>query len=242
MLTGTASTPEGTRLYVIGDVHGCLAELTSLFAMIERDMALADFDTCRIITIGDYVDRGPESSGVIDYLIEMSNSHDLVCLLGNHDQRLLEFMDIPETIAEPFFYQGGRETVASYGIDVGSEPDMRMVSRAMKRTMPKAHLRFLNNLQLIHQEGDYAFCHAGIRPEIPIADQQASDLLWIREPFLVWQKPHEKVIVHGHTIHDFFDVQPNRINVDTGAFATGVLTCAVLQGSEIDKLQTRGLR
>lgn len=238
MLVGEAKTPDGLRLYAIGDVHGCLAQLQALFRQIESDLQFSTYETYKIITIGDYVDRGPSSKGVIDFLIDAQARHDLICIRGNHDQRLLEFLDIPEEVGDMFLTYGGRETLSSYGIEVGNVPDFPELSRQLQRAIPRRHIRFLDSLKLLHIEGDYCFAHAGIKPETQLHDQQAKDLLWIRNEFLTYQKPHEKVIVHGHTINDQFDVQPNRINVDTGAYESGVLTSAVLFGSEIEKLQT----
>ncbi len=242
MLVGDAKTPDGMRIYAIGDVHGCLSELEGLFHQIEFDLQFNSHETYKIITIGDYVDRGPDSKGVLDFLIEAQTRHPMVCLRGNHDQRLLEFLDIPEEIGESFLTYGGRETLDSYGIEVGEEPDFNDISHKLRRAIPRAQIRFLDSLDLMHIEGDYVFVHAGIKPNIPLDHQVAKDLLWIRNEFITYQKPHAKVVIHGHTINDQFDVQPNRINVDTGAFSSGVLTTAVLQRSEIGKLQTSPMR
>lgn len=242
MLVGEAKAPVGRRIYAIGDIHGCVSEVEDIFHQIEFDLKFSSFDSYIIITVGDYVDRGPDSRGVIEFLIGAQRRHPLVCLLGNHDQRFLEFLEVPDEVGEVFLHYGGREALHSYGVEVGETPDIANLSRQLKRQIPRSHLNFLRNLQLQHIEGDYAFVHAGIKPEVPMAEQSAKHLLWIREEFLTYQKPHEKVIVHGHTIHDSFDIQPNRINTDTGAFNSGKLTCAVLFGSEIEKLQTTGMR
>ncbi|MGB7286947.1 MAG: metallophosphoesterase family protein [Salaquimonas sp.] len=238
MLEGEAKTPEGMRIYAIGDIHGCLRQLQDIFRQIEFDLLYSNFETYRIITIGDYVDRGPDSKGVIDFLIKAKKQHDLVCLRGNHDQRLLEFLDIPEKVGDGFLTYGGRETLNSYGIEVEEVPNFEALARKLKQAMPRSHIRFLDSLGLIHIAGDYAFVHAGVKPGVALADQSPRDLLWIRNEFIQHQKLFEKVIVHGHTISDYFDVQPNRINTDTGAFDSGILTCVVLQTSEIEKLQT----
>jgi len=244
MLLGEAETPENTRIYAIGDIHGCLAEATQLFAMIEADMALSPQMRFTIVTVGDYCDRGPDSSGVINFLIEKSRQYpvgsntSLICLRGNHDQRFLEFMDLPDQTWEGFLTYGGRQTLMSYGIDPDGSVTVAELARAFKQAVPRQQTRFLDNLPLMHVAGGYAFVHAGIRPGIALEQQSADDLLWIRNSFLQFQGAHTHVIVHGHTIDERFDVQANRINVDTGAFESGILSCAVLEGRQMRKMQT----
>jgi serine/threonine protein phosphatase 1 len=242
MIMGEACVPANTRLYAIGDIHGCISELKTLFDMIEADMNPAHQNV--VITVGDYCDRGPDTHGVIEFLTSKiaeyagSRIHQLVCLRGNHDQRFLEFIDIPQEVGDPFLTFGGRQTLMSYGIDPDAHPNHSSMARAFGREVPRHHLRFLDALPLMHVAGDYAFVHAGIRPGRALEDQSVDDLLWIRNAFLQHQGAHSHVIVHGHTIYERFDVQPNRINLDTGAFETGILSCAILEGTSMRKLQT----
>jgi len=238
MLTGEASAPEGMRLYAVGDTHGHLALARALFNRIEADLASAPVKRHRIVMLGDYCDRGPETRGLIDFLIERQNRHDMVFLLGNHDQRLVEFPDMADEIGEAFLHFGGRETLASYGVDADGASSLRAAGKAFARAMPASHRRFFENALLSHEEGDYFFCHAGVKPGVPLAAQEPKDLLWIRHEFLQHQGDFGKVVVHGHTPWNRVDIQPNRINVDTGAYETGILSCVVLEGRDIRVLQT----
>ena len=238
MRTGEAGTPEGMRLYAVGDTHGHLALARALFNRIEADLASAPVKRHRIVMLGDYCDRGPETRGLIDFLIERQNRHDMVFLLGNHDQRLVEFPDMADEIGEAFLHFGGRETLASYGVDADGASSLRAAGKAFARAMPASHRRFFENALLSHEEGDYFFCHAGVKPGVPLASQEPKDLLWIRHEFLQHQGDFGKVVVHGHTPWNRVDIQPNRINVDTGAYETGILSCVVLEGRDIRVLQT----
>ena len=240
MLTGEASAPEGLRLYAVGDTHGHLTLARALFGKIEADLARNPPPRHRIVMLGDYCDRGPETRGLIDFLIEQGNHHDMVYLLGNHDQRMLEFPDMADETGEAFLHFGGRETLASYGIDADAATSLRAAGKAFGRALPSSHRRFLGDALLCHEEGDYFFCHAGVKPGIAFEAQQPADLLWIRHEFLQHQGDFGKVVVHGHTPWDRVDIQPNRINVDTGAYDTGILSCVVLEGRDIRVLQTDG--
>lgn len=248
MLVGVAQVPAHSRVYAIGDIHGCLTELTALFALIEADMETATGMDCTVVAVGDYCDRGPDTKGVLDFLIEKTASYKgnsrrkLVCLRGNHDQRFLEFLDLPDQTGEAFLTYGGRQTLASYGIDPDGCKTLAELSGAFARAVPKLHIRFLDALPLMHIEGDFAFVHAGIRPGRALKEQTADDLLWIRNAFLKHESSHSHVIVHGHTIDERFDINTNRINVDTGAFETGILSCAVMEGKTLRKLQTPARR
>lgn len=238
MILGEASAPPGLRLYAIGDIHGCLEQLEALFASIDSDLAANPVQDHEIITLGDYVDRGPDSRGVIEFLARQHQSRPLTCLRGNHDQRMLEFMDIPEEIGEAFLFFGGRELLESYGLDPSASHGISALAREFRRAVARNHVEFVDNLELSASRGDYFFCHAGIRPGVPLDAQQPNDLLWIREEFLIHQHPHPKVIIHGHTPRDTVDIQPNRINVDTCCFQSGVLSCVVLEGKSHRFLQT----
>ena len=238
MRTGEARTPDGLRVYAIGDMHGCLGLVRRLFAIIESDIAARPVAQYRIICLGDYCDRGEDSRGVIEYLIDATGRHDVVHLLGNHDQRLLEFPRAAEEMGEAFLYYGGRETLISYGVDPDQSIGLRGLGRAFAAALPSAHRRFLEAAALSHVEGDYFFAHAGVKPGVLLHEQSAGDLLWIRHEFLQYQGDFGKVVVHGHTPWDYVDIQPNRINVDTRAFESGVLSCVVLEENRISILQT----
>lgn len=228
------AVPPGTRLYVVGDIHGRADLLRILHEAIIEDAA--DAPPRRVIVyLGDYVDRGAESSAVIEMLASGPPAgFEAVHLLGNHEAWLLDFLDDPDQGAG-WIMNGGSATLLSYGVDAAGISFQRdRLARArdeLRAKLPPAHLAFLRSLKLSHVEGDYLFVHAGIRPGVPLDRQSADDLVWIRDEFLFSDADHGKVVVHGHTIVDEPEVLDNRIGIDTGAFATGRLTCLVLEGT-----------
>lgn len=232
----SSSVPEGTIVYAIGDIHGRLDLLQKLEAMIECDAAGIDASRRLIVCLGDFVDRGDDSYGVIEHLLQNApGSFERICLIGNHESYFLRFLD-DRTVAAAWLANGGRETLSSYGVpppsgfDIdGNSEEMQVELRAR---VPESHLAFLRSLALSHREGDYLFVHAGVRPGVPIDRQDPDDLMWIREEFLADQRDFGAVVVHGHSIRPDPENLANRIGVDTGAYTTGHLTCAVLWGSE----------
>lgn len=226
-----AAIPEGDLVYAIGDVHGRLDLLKKLWAMIEIDAKGSDSHKT-VVFVGDYVDRGPDSKGVIDFLLhlELANS-DFVFLRGNHDQSILDF------IADSSFYRswrlfGAPETLVSYGVKPPRFDDDQSFERARQefvRQCPAEHVKFLQALRHSYSLGDYFFAHAGIRPGIAIEDQDPQDLLWIRDEFLNSKLPSGQVVVHGHTPEEVPKRRTYRIGIDTGAYATGKLTALVLE-------------
>lgn len=238
-----AHAPDGMTLYGIGDVHGERALLEALLDAIRRDIAdRAAADRVAVVFLGDYVDRGPDSRGVLDILLRRPmGDADHRFLLGNHEQAMLDFLRDPEGGAGWLGY-GGLMTADSYG--VRAAPPMDAAGRAAFRdalaaAMPSGHKAFLEGLETAVVYGDYAFVHAGVRPGRRLADQSSEDLLWIREPFLDWKGPFEKRVVHGHTIRPAPEVLPNRIGIDTGAYATGTLTAVALSGRTVRVIQAR---
>lgn len=234
--------PPGTRVYAVGDIHGRADLLARLHALIRRDAAASAAERNVLIHVGDYVDRGLQSRQVLEMLAgDAMPGFERVDLIGNHDAWMLRFLDDP-AIAPAWLANGGLETLLSYGVGRAADaaPDERhaRMSRDLAAALPAAHLDFLRNLQRTHREGDYVFVHAGIRPGVALDDQEPDDLLWIREPFLDDDRDHGLVVVHGHTIAERPEVFDNRIGIDTGAFATGRLTCLVLEGADHRFLQT----
>lgn len=225
----TAAVPKAKRIYAIGDIHGCAAELDALLDLIAADAH--DSGVVQLIFLGDYVDRGPDSKSVISRLISLKKSHpDAIFLKGNHEAIMLDFLSDPEDMYH-WLDWGGEETLESYGVDkvLGRAPEELAAELSSK--IPASHLSFLKSLPLTHIEGDYLFVHAGLRPGVALEDQQEEDLLWIRKRFhhaAADERP-EQVVVHGH--------QPMkkpldagwRIGVDTGACWTGKLTAVVLE-------------
>ena len=222
------------RLYVIGDIHGRSDLLDEMVGKIQGDMARHDAVDCLTITLGDYVDRGPDSRGVLERLSRNPFPTPYVGVRGNHEQLLERFMDDP-LIAHQWRRFGGLETLHSYGVpikDVMVGKGYEQAARALRAAVPQRHLLFLGSLQPSVTIDQYYLCHAGVRPGVPLAKQSARDLMWIRDDFLKSEVEFEKIIVHGHTPCDWPEVRSNRINIDTGAFATGRLTCLVLDRTE----------
>lgn len=227
-----AATPEGTRLVAIGDIHGCLGLLDRLLEAIDAEIAADAPDDWRIITLGDHTDRGPNSRGVIDRMIERSADERHLSLRGNHDTGMVDFLTGPAN-HRLFVEFGGVETAASYGVTLDTSDEERFAAsrRALIDAVPSTHLEFLTNLNLSATFGDYFFCHAGIRPGVPLDVQVQDDLIWIRKEFLDHEGLHPKLIVHGHTPADQPEILRNRINIDTGAYSTSVLTALVAEGT-----------
>ncbi|MFC3714020.1 metallophosphoesterase [Sphingoaurantiacus capsulatus] len=232
--------PAGVRVYAIGDIHGRLDKLRDMETQIAAHLAAhgAAPETF-VVLLGDYVDRGPESRSVIDHLLG-GNFAGLPTrrLLGNHEAALLTFLDDP-SIGPAWLAYGGMATLASYGVSLPSVPvDDRMeyLRQALIAQLPPAHLEFLQSLELTVQVGDYLFVHAGVRPGRTLEQQSRSDLLEIREPFLGHRRPLPWRVVHGHTVSDAAEVLPSRIGLDTGAYASGRLTAAVIEGASVEIL------
>ncbi|MFO1074312.1 MAG: metallophosphoesterase family protein [Geminicoccaceae bacterium] len=239
--------PRGLRVYAIGDIHGRIDLLLALEQMIAADIAQSGrLRNCVLVYLGDFVDRGFESRKVLDHLLARpADGIERVHLLGNHDLWLREFAQgggVEEEMAASWIRFGGDATLLSYGIKLDlAKPEAERLAEAqelLQRRLPPTHATFLAELDRAFGLGDYFFCHAGIRPEVPLTHQSDTDLLWIREPFLSWNGSCGKIVVHGHTVEDQPVVRHNRIGIDTGACWTGRLTCLVLEGTRHRFLQT----
>ena len=240
-LAAAPRVPEGTRVYAVGDIHGCDDLLAAMHRQIRADADAAPEERKVVVYLGDYVDRGTNSRAVIETLVsDPLDGFERVMLCGNHDAWMLEFLDDID-VGMPWLFNGGGATLLSYGV-AGDARSLRnsldQTQEAFRRALPAAHRRFLADLRLTYREGDYLFVHAGIRPGVAFEQQQPQDLLWIREGFLDSDADHGCLVVHGHTISEMPESMPNRIGIDTGAFATGRLTCLVLRGTERRFLQT----
>jgi serine/threonine protein phosphatase 1 len=236
--------PPGSRLYAIGDIHGRLDLLKRLLTLIRDDAARSTSPRKAVIYLGDYVDRGSDSKGVIDLLLTrpMKNAgFEEIHLMGNHEDAMLQFLADARSGLNWFAY-GGLETLASYGVRPprfsAAEDDLNRAQRELAERMPRDHLEFIRHMKLSHEEGGYVFVHAGMRPGVALADQIGQDLMWIREEFLESTVDFGKLVVHGHTISDAPQVLPNRIGIDTGAFYSGKLTALALEGAEREFIQT----
>ena len=216
------------RIYAIGDIHGRLDLLDRAIAAIERDVREHGGDALTV-TLGDYVDRGPASRGVLDMLSANPFPTPYVALKGNHELMLEAFVADPK-LGPQWRDFGGLETLHSYGISAGRFMLNRNYVAAAKELGEALapHENFLQSLKTSHSHGNYFLCHAGVKPGVPLDLQDHHDLLWIRAEFLDSDADFGKIVVHGHTPVERPDVRANRINIDTGAYATGELTCVVL--------------
>lgn len=242
------SLPPALRVYAIGDIHGHLEALEAMHEAIFIDLLDSPpEDKVHIVYLGDYVDRGPESKGVIDCLIGRQRRGDGIAksfLMGNHEMAVFEFLKDP--LGTDWLDYGGIETLGSYGVSFENQAilpaEKERASTEFRAKLPPEHLEFLKNLDLYAEIGDYIFVHAGIHPEKPLSRQNESDLTFIREPFLSWHKnpaykPLEKKIVHGHSVYEKPENKPHRISIDTGLYEGGPLTAAVLEGKDVRFLQ-----
>lgn len=230
--------PKGTRIYAIGDVHGRADLLEQVFARIDTHIAKYPVDRPIQVLVGDYIDRGPNSRDVLDRLIERTRSNEMVLLKGNHETCLLEFLRNPSML-QSWGQMGGFETLMSYGITPSLNADaqtQKELASDFQAVLPKAHLILLDSLRSSFSCGEFFFVHAGVRPGIPLAEQREADLLWIRDEFLLHEGKFDKIIVHGHTPVRAVDMRPGRINIDTGAYATGQLSCIIVERNEVDVL------
>jgi serine/threonine protein phosphatase 1 len=221
--------PRGLRVYAIGDPHGCAARLASLHAAIAEDAARRPGPSVLVVHLGDYVDRGADSAGVVALLRGPAPvpGARMVNLAGNHEQMMLAALDpeADEEVVSFWLDNGGGPTLESYGAD---PRDMRSWA-----AVPQGELDFLRGLAGGFPLGGYFFAHAGVRPEVPLDRQDPMDLAWIREPFLSWRGGLGAVVVHGHTPARGPEVLAHRIGIDTGAVYGGPLTCAVLEGERV---------
>ncbi len=238
-----AAVAAGTRLYAIGDIHGRSDLLESLLQQIADDAVRhPETATKRLVYLGDYVDRGPASSAVIDMVLhDAPPGFEVVPLMGNHEEMMLRFLE-DLAVGRTWMMNGGDATLRSYGVEPPSmfagTPLVRHAQQQFAERLPARHKRFLEELAVSHIEGDYLFVHAGVRPGVPLEKQHAEDLLWIREEFLESDRDFGKVVVHGHSITLDPEFRPNRIGIDTGAYRSNQLTCLVLEGTERELLTT----
>jgi serine/threonine protein phosphatase 1 len=190
------------------------------------------------VFLGDYIDRGPQSCEVLDMIIARRRRYHTICLKGNHETFMANFLEQPSVLSN-WRHLGGFNTLLSYGITPSMNPsvaEQEEYAVALNQILPENHRTFLESLALSYECGDFFFVHAGVRPGVPLDCQLERDLLWIREDFLIHEANFDKMIVHGHTPVSQPDIRPNRINIDTGAYATGQLTCLVLEDDKMSFL------
>ncbi|MEM1048236.1 MAG: metallophosphoesterase [Pseudomonadota bacterium] len=235
--------PEDLRIYAIGDVHGRADLLGNLLTAIAADMQAQPVKQAVEIFLGDYVDRGSDSRTVVETLrADPRHSGQRLCLKGNHEAMLLAFLDNPATFSM-WRRHGGLATLASYGVALPEDPDfpdLGQLSKSFRKAFPSTHEQFLRNLATIHHQAGYTFVHAGLRPGTAMDAQTEQDCLWIRDVFLKRSFDFGSVVVHGHSPVPTVERYPYRINVDTGAFATGRLSCLVIEAAGLRVIRTEG--
>ena len=236
-----ASTPADTVIWAVGDVHGRLDLLEPLLDGILTDLASSGASRRIVVFLGDYIDRGPDSRGVLDRLCRLQDQPDIEThfLRGNHEDRMEAFLVDPE-VGPGWCEYGGREALRSYGVN---PPAMRNdmegwaeASVALNAALPDRQRAFLSRQESSFSAGDYFFAHAGARPGVPLAEQSPDDLMWIRQGFLDHPDAFDQIVVHGHTPEETVHADHRRIGIDTGAYATGVLTGLRLHGEARETL------
>lgn len=237
----SAKGKPGQRVYAVGDIHGCLTETKTLLQKIKTDNDYRDAAETFVIFLGDLVDRGPDSRGVIEHLMDFPYSFAKpLYIMGNHEEMMVRsLMGEPNLLPEWLKY-GGYACAESYGVPraqlLDQEPNI--IEYMLRSAIPRKHVDFLGEfLDYVHF-GDFLFTHAGIRPGVPLEKQNARDLKWIRDPFLQYSGDLGVTVVHGHTISDEVEYRSNRIGVDTGAYKTGVLSALCVDGSDVTVLNT----
>ena len=232
-----ARVPDATRIYAVGDIHGRADLLDDMIQRIDEDMGRRPIEHAIEIYLGDYIDRGIESKAVIDLLCHRLVRRRTICLRGNHEAIFEDFLRNPDAIHD-WIQLGGLKTLASYGVPVDAYTQFvpNELHRALTAVFPRTHELFLQCLQNHFTCGDYLFVHAGIRPGVPLENQEQDDLIWIRNEFLQSTVDHGWMVVHGHTPVPHPQVLSNRINIDTGAVFSGTLTCLMLEGTSISFL------
>lgn len=234
-----ARVPDGERWYVIGDIHGRLDLLEALQEAIEADDAKCSAAQSTVVFLGDLVDRGPDSAGVIKLARDWGNTRNVRYLAGNHEEMFLESFEDKEVLRH-FLRHGGRETVLSYGVKRKEYNRMQLdeVQKVMTEKVPADDRSFMESFEELIVVGDYVLAHAGVNPKRAVDDQKRKDLLWIRDRFLNHAEPLSHVVVHGHTIFEEIEDNGDRVGIDTGAFRTGRLTALILEGDRRRSIQS----
>jgi serine/threonine protein phosphatase 1 len=225
-------TPQ--RLFMIGDIHGCLRELTVLLNHLEQEAAIGSEDL--VVFAGDYIDRGPESKQVIDYLLEFKQRHpQTVFLKGNHEDMLLDYLGYEGRGGTVYLVNGGEDTLLSYGA-----VDSEQMSNP-KEFFPQEHLDFFQQLISYFAIGDWILVHAGLSPLAPLEEQDEEDLLWIRDEFIMNIHRFNKTVVFGHTPFENVLLHlPYKIGIDTGLVYGNRLSCVELINQQIFQVASGG--
>lgn len=231
---------EGLRIYAIGDIHGRLDLVDKMLSLINEDIEQYPVVRPIHVFLGDYIDRGKWSRETIDRLIEHGAAHESIFLKGNHELIAVNCLS-DRSKMDQWLQLGGMETLASYGVAPELYANRKQTAGtqlAFHKALPRSHLHFFRALKDSFTSGDFFFAHAGVKPGVELSKQAERDLLWIRQQFLLSNKDFGKIVIHGHTPTQSIEVRPNRINIDTGAFATGRLTCLVIEGETLATIDT----
>lgn len=233
------------RSYAIGDVHGQRDKLIAAQDLVAADRARTGDAEAPLVHLGDYVDRGPDSAGVLEHLARgIGAGAPWVLIRGNHDAVMADFLDpdVPDQAVEGWLSGnfGGWQTLVSYGIAPRAGARVREVRAAARARVPDRHVALLSSLRPCFRRGEVFFCHAGIRPGVPLEAQDADDLIWIRDTFLSDRRDHGALIVHGHTPGDRIEHRGNRVNLDTGAGYGGPVSAVVIEGRAVWHLTPGG--
>ncbi|HET9629195.1 MAG TPA: metallophosphoesterase [Novosphingobium sp.] len=236
----SAAIPAGQRVYAVGDIHGRCDLFTALVAAIDADDAAQQPAETTVVLLGDLVDRGPDSAGVIAAARAWGRRRTLRYIAGNHEEMFLESFHNPDFL-RLFLKHGGCETLLSYPLcaEAFRAAAFDEVPGLMAGSIPDEDTAFLAAFEDMVTIGDYLFVHAGIMPGVPLDEQKTGNLRWIREPFLGYPGDHGLVVVHGHTITEEVEIKPNRIGIDTGAYFSGRLTALALEGTTRRLIEAR---
>ena len=228
-----AAVPAGQRVYAVGDIHGRADLFSALIEAIDAEDAALGAAQTSVILLGDLIDRGPDSAGVIRLAQGWQQRRHVRVLMGNHEEMFLAALEHEDAMRQ-FLRHGGREMLLSYPLDplVYTRAELSEVADLARAVIPAQDIAFIRTFEDMITLGDYLFVHAGIRPGIAPDQQRSADLRWIREPFLDHDESFGAVVVHGHTIFDRIDVRQNRIGIDTGAYRSGRLTALALEGTK----------
>lgn len=238
----SAFGPAGKRAYVIGDVHGCHAELVRLLDLIREDLSDRETRTNYIVFLGDLIDRGPASREVVDMLLhEPPDFAKPLFIRGNHEDSLIRGLRGEPQLLPSWLEYGGTECAVSYGLSphMISGQSVEALEHALLSHIPAEHIDFLDSFLDSVEFGDYLLVHAGVRPGVSLSAQTSRDMRWIREPFLSSKANFGKMVVHGHTVVDRVDIRPNRIAVDTGVYKSGLLSAIRLEDDQVQVIEAR---
>lgn len=228
-------------MYAIGDIHGRLDCLQAIQAKIRQHMFQNPAKDVSVVYLGDYIDRGPSSCEVVDWLIENPLTDNMTYLMGNHEYVLRAFLE-KRFPYSAWLRWGGEATIASYNVSPcpadADEWEIDALRTQLHEKIPEKHKLFFYQLKHLHEAGDYVFVHAGLRPEVSIQNQQPEDMLMIREEFFSEPVTVDKTIIHGHTIFKTPYIRDGSIGIDTGAYATGILTAIILENNTYEFLRS----